>query len=140
MKCLVEIRDIFYENNIKIIPTKYLEKHFSELSMYCLMMDDGHYDKCSNSFGISTNCFKIEELENFCKFLINKFDLHFSIKKDKSLYLKHISNDKMIKLLNKYNTCGSMNYKCGPLKTPLNGETPEVDNPVLNLYESEENA
>ena len=35
-----------------------------------------------------------------------------------------------------------MLYKIGVcrLKTPLNRETPEVDNPVLNLQEIEENA
>lgn len=39
------------------------------------------------------------------------------------------------------NECKSMDYKCGSRhKTPLNGGTPEKDNPVLNPQETEENA
>ena len=47
----------------------------------------------------------------------------------------------MYKILTSVNECKSMNYKCGSRrKTPLNGETPEMDNPVLNPQEIEENA
>lgn len=48
----------------------------------------------------------------------------------------------MYAILKKYNECLSMNYKYGDscLKTPLNGETPEMDDPVLNPQETEENA
>ena len=142
MACLVSIRESFYPNKIKIIPIDFLEEHFSELSLYCLYMDDGSYDKNTNSFIFNTQCFSREDLEKFIILLKNKFDLDFSIKADHCLYLKHSSNDKLQEILLKYNECPNMVYKIGVCrhKTPLNRETPEMDNPVLNLQEIEENA
>ena len=48
----------------------------------------------------------------------------------------------MYDILSKNNECNSMNYKYGDShrKTPLNRETPGMDNPVLNPQEIEENA
>jgi len=115
LKCLTKLRETFYVNNKKILPIDFLKEHMTELSIYCLMMDDGHYDKTTNSFGISTHCFDKENLVEFCQLLKDKFNLNFSIKKDNSLYLKHESNNKMFEILQKYNTCSSMNYKCCPL-------------------------
>lgn len=112
LKCLCKLRDVFYVNGKKILPIEFLKRYMDELSIYCLMMDDGYYDKTTNSFGICTNCFEKNNLEEFCSLLQDKFGLCFSIKKDNSLYLKHISNNKMFKILQKYNECATMNYKC----------------------------
>lgn len=112
MKCLIEVREKFYNNNIKIIPIEYIKEFFTELSVYCLMMDDGHYDVTTNSYGISLNCFEKDNLQDFCNFLFEKFKLNFTIKKDNSLYLKHESNDIMKEILQKYNKCETMSYKC----------------------------
>lgn len=48
----------------------------------------------------------------------------------------------MYDILSRNNECDSMKYKYGDShhKTPLNRETPEMDNPVLNPQEIEENA
>lgn len=142
MKCLVEIRDIFYKNNVKIIPIDYIKKHFTDRSLFCMYMDDGSFDISSNSFIINTQCFKRENLLEFTEFLKEKFDLEFSVKSDNSLYLKHCSNQKLIDILYKYNECDSMFYKfdASRLKTPLNRENPKMGNPVLNPQETEENA
>lgn len=141
MLCLKEIQEIFYIEGKKIIPINYIKDIFSEVSLYCLFMDDGSYDISSNSYIINTQCFSKENLEEFVKLLYDKFGLEFNIKSDHCLYLKHSSNEKMYKLLTQVNECKSMDYKCGSRrKTPLNGETPEKDNPVLNLQETEENA
>lgn len=142
MLCLKEIRDVFYtEDGKKIIPIEYIKNIFSELSLYCLFMDDGSYDIRTNSYIINTQCFSRENLEDFMELLRNKFGLDFNIKSDNCLYLKHSSNEKMYKLLTSINECKSMDYKCGSRrKTPLNGEVPETDNPVLNPLETEENA
>lgn len=140
MKCLVDIRNVFYPDGIKIIPIEFLEKHMTKESIYYLMMDDGSYDIHTNSYILNTQCFTRENLENFIEFLKVKFGLDFSVKSDNSLYLKHSSNEKMVEILQKYNICDSMNYKCC-LKTPLNGEVPDnLGNPVLNPQEIEENA
>lgn len=111
MACLVPIRECFYPNNIKVIPIDFLEKHFTELSLYCLYMDDGSYDKTHNSYIINTQCFTREDLENFTKLLYNKFGLEFNIKVDHCLYLKHKSNDILKNILLRYNECSDMLYK-----------------------------
>lgn len=80
-------------------------------------------------------------LKEFVYLLHSKFGLDFTIKSDNCLYLKHSSNEQMYEILTSVNECKSMDYKCGSRrKTPLNGETPEKDNPVLNPQETEENA
>lgn len=134
MACLVPIRECFYPNKIKIIPIEFLEKHFTELSLYYLYMDDGSYDIKTNSFIFNTQCFTRDDLEKFVILLKEKFDLNFTIKTDHCLYLRHESNEKLQKILLKYNECPDMEYKIGVCrhKTPLNRETPEMDNPVLN--------
>lgn len=112
LKCLCPIHEIFYQNRKKVIPIQFLSEHMSELSIYCLMMDDGYYDPHTNSFGLCTNCFELDDIKEFCKLLNEKFSLEFTIKKDKSIYLKHKSNKIMFEILKKYNECESMNYKC----------------------------
>ena len=140
MKCLDELYQIFYPEGKKVIPVKYLENTFTELSLYCLFMDDGSYDIHTNSFIINTQCFSKEDLEEFCQFLKRKFNLSFNIKTDHCLYLKHESNELLRDILARNNKCNSMNYKYDSChKTPLNRES-YVDNPVLNPQETDENA
>lgn len=142
MKCLLEIRNIFYIDNIKILPIDFLRKNFTELSLYCMYMDDGSYDKSSNSFIINTQCFSKENLYEFVNILKDKFNLNFNIKSDHCLYLQHNSNDEFQSLLLKHNKCTSMVYKCGKLSqnSVKQGNSLYEDNPVLNPLETEENA
>jgi len=142
MKCLVDIYNSFYPDNKKIIPMAFVEKYFTKRSLYYLFMDDGSYDVSKNSYIINTQCFSYENLQEFVSFLFKKFNLEFNIKTDRSLYLKHVSNDIMYKILSDNNECDSMKYKYGDShhKTPLNKETPEKDNLVLNPQEIEEKA
>lgn len=140
MKCLKEIHKIFYSDNKKIIPIEYLQNTFNELSLYCLFMDDGSYDILSNSFIINTQCFDKSNLEEFCNFLFEKFNLSFNIKSDNCLYLKHESNEIFRDILSRNNECKTMTYKYDSYrKTPLNRE-PYAANPVLTPQEIEENA
>lgn len=113
MKCLLPIREAFYQNNVKIIPIDFIKKYFTEESVYYWFMDDGCYDKTSKSYTIATDCFTNNDLQKFIEFLAEKFDLHFSIKKDGELYLKHKSNYKFKEILLKYNKCDTMQYKIG---------------------------
>lgn len=127
MKCLVEIRNIFYKEGVKIIPVDFLKENFTELSLFCLYMDDGSYDKSSNSYIINTQCFSEEDLEKFTNLLKEKFNLSFNIKKDHTLYLKHESNEIFKNILIKFNECNTMDYKIAcRLKTPLNEVKPEM--------------
>jgi hypothetical protein len=133
MKCLKNIYNTFYPNGKKIIPINFIKNIFSKVSLYCLFMDDGSYDISTNSFIINTQCFSKEDLEEFVKLLYNKFRLEFTIKTDRCLYLRHSSNYILEEILSETNECKTMDYKCGSRrKTPLNRETPEMDNPVLN--------
>ena len=143
MKCLVSIRSIFYPNDVKVIPIQFIKKYFTELSLYCLFMDDGSYDVSTNSYIINTQCFSRQDLEEFIKILKDKFNLEFTIKSDNTLYLRHKSNSIIHRILKEINKCDSMRYKYGECrhKTPLNSKIPvNKDNPVLNLQEIEENA
>lgn len=140
MKCLEELHQKFYINGTKIIPIEYIKDKFSEISLYCMFMDDGSYDYTSNSFILNTQCFSRENLNEFREFLKEKFNLCFTIKADNCLYLKHESNEIFRDILKRNNECNSMSYKYDShRKTPLNRET-DVDNPVLNLQVIEENA
>lgn len=113
MKCLIDIRDIFYKDNIKIMPRDYINKNFTDLSLYCYYLDDGSYDISNNSFILNTYAFDKESLKEFTDFLYQKFDLNFSIKSDNTLYLRHESNDNMTNIIKKHNECDSMIYKYG---------------------------
>lgn len=142
MACLVNIRDEFYPEGQKIIPIEYIKKHFNALSLYCWYMDDGSYDKSSNSFILNTQAFTRENLQEFVEFLKDKFNLEFNIKKDNSLYLKHISNDIFVEILKNIHECTTMDYKLGrsSLNSVKQGNPLKEGNPVLNLQETEENA
>ena len=141
MKCLKTIRDKFYPNGKKIIPSFIIKKYFTELSMYYMFMDDGSYDIKSNSYIINTQCFTIEDLTKFCNIIEEKLGLSFNIKKDHSLYLKHECNSIMYRILSENNKCDSMAYKCGKLSlNSVKQGNSQVDNPVLNPQETEENA
>lgn len=111
MKCLVDIYNIFYPNNAKHIPITFIEKFFTEISLYCLYMDDGSYDRKGNSYILNTQCFTKDNLQEFTHFLNVKFGLYFNIKSDNSLYLQHESNEIFEEILCKYNECNTMTYK-----------------------------
>ena len=113
MKCLKEIRELFYINGIKHIPINYIKNNFTKVSLYCMYMDDGSYDINSNSYLINTQCFSIEELQDFTKFLEDKFNLFFNIKSDHVLYLRHKSNEVFKQILFNLNKCDTMAYKLG---------------------------
>ena len=115
MKCLTELRNTFYIDGKKIIPIDMIQKYFTKESLYYMFMDDGSYDKSSNSYIINTQCFTKTDLETFCTFLYKKFNLCFNIKNYNCLYLQHKSNKLFQDILLEYNECDSMIYKCGKL-------------------------
>jgi DNA-binding CsgD family transcriptional regulator len=108
-------RNIFYPDNIKIIPVNKLD-NFNALSLACLFMDDGYYSR--NSIKISTNSFQKENLQQFIKFLYNKFELKFTIHKDNSIYLSAKSFEKFKNIVNPY-ILSCFNYKLGQNGSPV---------------------
>lgn len=109
-KCLIPYRDAFYPNGKKVIPIDFIKDKFSAKSLAYWYMDDGSLDKNTHSYIINTQGFEKSNLEDFITFLKDKFNLQFTIKKDNSLYLKHISNSIFENLIKEYLT-EDMKYK-----------------------------
>lgn len=107
-ECLKLYRDTFYPKGVKIIPISFLEKHFTKISLAYLYMDDG----CKNgkTYNLNLQCFTTDNLQEFCDFLNRKFNINFTVKKDKTLYLKHNSISKFENLIMPYIT-KDMRYK-----------------------------
>lgn len=97
----------FYINNKKVIPINLLNQ-FTEISLAFMFMDDG--TKMKNGYKIATNCFSIEELKEFSKYLYKKFKIETSIHKDKGLYIKNNSKNLFTYLISPY-IIESMKYK-----------------------------
>lgn len=107
---LIIYRNAFYKNNKKIIPVNFLKTRFNDKSLAYWYMDDGSLDRKRHSYIFNTQCFDRENLEEFIQFLLEKFELKFTIKKDNSLYLRHCSNIKFENLIRRFLT-EDMQYK-----------------------------
>lgn len=102
LKVLQKYREIFYPEGIKIIPISFLENTFTEKSLAYLFMDDGN--KNGTTINLNLQCFKTDNLLEFIFFLKRKFNLEFTLKTDKTLYLKNKSIGKFKELVLPYIT------------------------------------
>lgn len=89
----------FYKDGKKVIPFELFED-FTEVSLAYLFMDDG--SKINSTINIATMCFDEEELIKFVRFLYNKFDLAFTIQKNKLIYLMSHDFTKFKNLVSPY--------------------------------------
>lgn len=96
---IVELRHLFYKDNIKRVTTTILEK-FNEISLAYLFMDDGNYEKYGAKIALCN--FSNESLQLFQEFLFNKWKIEASIHKNKSLYIKANSRKIFINLIRPY--------------------------------------
>lgn len=103
-ECLVPYQKAFYPEGRKIIPIEFIKNRFTDISLAYWFMDDGGKDKNSNSYILNTQWYTLENLQDFVKFLEEKFSLLFTIKKDRSLYLRHCCNELFTNLISKYIT------------------------------------
>lgn len=111
---IVELRKLFYPENVKII-TEEILKDFNEISLAYLFMDDGNYEKYGAKIALCNFC--ENSLKIFQKFLLDKWNIYTSIHKDKTLYIKAASKNTFINLIKPY-IIPSMLYKLqSPLKT-----------------------
>lgn len=97
----------FYKNGKKVIPFELFD-NFTAQSLAFMYMDDGC--KSKSGYVIATMCFTLEELQQFQKFLKNKFNLTTSIHKNKTLYIRACSKDLFISLISPF-VCNCMKYK-----------------------------
>lgn len=129
LKCMNKYQNIFYINNIKIIPIEYLRENFTNISLAYLFMDDGNRN--GKTINLNMQSFTLNELKDFVSFLKNKFDVEFNIKKDKTLYLRYRSRINFYNLV-KDHIIDEMQYKLSGIRSSLNSvnclEHPEMGN------------
>lgn len=97
----------FYKNGKKRIPFELFDSYTWQSLAYHFM-DDGTKTKCAGT--IATNCFSIEDLRKFKKFLKDKFDIETTICKSHILYIKAKSFKRMKTMIEPY-MCDCMKYK-----------------------------
>lgn len=117
MKILIEYRELFYSENVKIIPINFLKENFTPQSLAYLFMDDGN--KNGKTINLNLQCFEKENLIEFTNMLREKFNLEFNIKKDKTLYLRHRSREIFYNLISPFLTNDTI-YKLDGLVSSLN--------------------
>ena len=129
---------MLYKDKVKYIHPDLINK-LEPLGIAVWFMDDGCYDH--GSYSIATNCFSEEDISIILEMFKSKFDLEFTLHANHVIRFKKKDAAQFCDLVKPYihEDCW---YKLGPdaPKTPLNGESPEMDNPVLNPQEIEENA
>lgn len=145
-KELTVLKKQFYPKGVKDINFDLLSTYYNAEALAIHFMDDG--SKCVdnkgkiNGFILSTQCFTFESVTKFSYFILGRFGLHSTILKQNKGYIVRISSksvNRFISIVKPYITTDLL-YKISSSKTPLNRETPELDNPVLNPQETEENA
>lgn len=141
-KCLWKFYNMFYkiEGDKKI---KYINKEMlnsiKPLGLAIWFQDDG-FKATGNGYYLATNCFTKSEIKMMQDMFLYKYNIYTAIHSDNRLYIKSKSAQLFENLIIPYiqDCCKyKLHSRC---KTPLNGETPKMDNPVLNPLEIKENA
>lgn len=105
----------FYLDGKKIIPIDLIKEKFTAVSLAYMFMDDGM--KYKSGYGICTNCFSVENINEFRKVLLDKFNIHTSIFQRNVLYIKARSRDIFTQLVEPY-FVDCMRYKLHSLQSP----------------------
>ena len=127
----------FYPLGIKIIPKDLLYK-LDGLGIAVWFMDDGY--KTGNTFGLSTNCFSLEDLNIVIDFFKEKFNITATIQNsDHSIRISSKSAQIFKNLIKDYIHPDCL-YKITATENSVKQGNSQVDNPVLNPQETEENA
>jgi len=104
---LLDWYNAFYPKGKKVIPFN-LFQYFTEVSLAFMFMDDG--SKASSGGLLSTNCFEVDEIKQFQKFLLQKFNIETTLLKNHALYIKAKSYHLMKSQIEPY-MCECMKYK-----------------------------
>ena len=98
--------DLFYKNNIKILPLDHeIWNYFTEFSLAIWFMDDG--SKTKSGYRLATNCFTINEINFLQKLLLEKFNLKTTkqssgLSKGYIIYIKAESRNLFMTLIQKH--------------------------------------
>lgn len=125
--------------NVKIINKDDLYK-VNALGLAIWFMDDGYKDH-NTGYMIATQCFSKDNLNTIKSYFKDVWDIDITIRTNGEIYIGSKYKDKFTSIIEPF-IHSDCKYKLikSSCKTPLNGETPEKDNPVLNPPEMEENA
>lgn len=102
------LRDIFYPDGKKIIPKEFA-KHFNDLSLAVLYMDDGNLYKNKN-VKIATDGFDNKSRALFQSFLYKKFGIKSKVQSSGKIRISNESIDQFFHLVKPY-IHSSMKYK-----------------------------
>jgi len=112
LRCLTELRNLFYKNGKKIIPDNIGDLLKSPLTLAVWYMDDGNIDfrhKYHYSYIISTNCFSFTDVKFLTKILLQNFFLKTKVhtttcrmKKYPRLYVGLEGREKFVSLVKPY--------------------------------------
>ncbi len=111
---LSKLRRLFYLQDEKNLPRKFLKDNFDSFALAIWVMDDGSADK--NQLRINTQCFTLKENLWLINFLQAKFGIKATVNVDKGKYRLRISDSSMNllkKLIIPY-IIPSMLYKLSP--------------------------
>lgn len=135
-RCFTRLYDSLYKNKIKYIEETLLNK-LEPLGIAVWFMDDGYF--AGTSYHISTNCFTVEDISKIIKMFKTKFDIEFTMFSSHIIRVRQKDTQKFKQLVKPYihSDCW---YKLGPTENSVKQGNSQVDNPVLNLQEIEENA
>jgi hypothetical protein len=134
---LADLRKKIYVPKKEITLEILEQMNFNEKSLAYLYMDDGSFSNYTIKFCL--NSYSVESLNILKNYLKEKFNLEFrvnSYKYGNILLLNKGQKETFFNLIKPF-IHYSMNYKIG-LLTGLNGEHPEVDNPVPMTLEIKE--
>lgn len=125
--------------NIKIINKEDLYK-LTALGLAIWFMDDGYKDH-NTGYVIATQCFSKPDLNIIKCYFKDIWDINITVRGNGEIYIGSKYREKFKNIIEPF-IHSDCKYKLikSSCKTPLNGETPEKDNPVLNPPEMEENA
>lgn len=136
---LDSIYDKFYKNNIKYINKEILYK-IDALGLAVWFMDDGY--KRDQGYSICTNSFNSDDLNIIKSFFKDKFNIEITIHKSNIIYIGAKYYEVFTDIIAPYIHPDCL-YKLhvSHLKNSVKqGNSCNIDNPVLNLQETEENA
>ena len=78
---LADIRELFYVDNIKVVPFALLESNLTDFGLAIWIMDDGAAD--GKQLRLNTQSFTAEEVEGLAGLIRAKFGIRMSINRDK---------------------------------------------------------
>lgn len=135
----IELYNVFYPNNTKIIPMEIVREYFTEISLLYLYLDDGKIAR-QNDSGLSLCLcnFTDNQLKEFQFFLMEKWKYKTSLQKDRQYLLIYFLMESTTKLLNRFTKMSEIIHFVGIIApTKLQKKTILVSKAILEIQNSQ---